>query len=81
MLEGPLSEEQRQRLLQIADRCPVAPQLTSEIKIRTRLGWTFAWSIAGLGIKGGAPPPAGAAAAPADGSDQTMHRATDAGSY
>ncbi len=38
VLEGPLSEEQRQRLLQIADRCPVHRTLTSEIKIRTRLG-------------------------------------------
>ena len=36
-LEGPLDDEQRQRLLQIADRCPVHRTLTSEIKIRTRL--------------------------------------------
>src|SRR5262245_21561544 len=38
VLEGPLSSEQRERLLQIADKCPVHRALTSEIKIRTRLG-------------------------------------------
>ncbi len=38
VLEGPLSDEQRQRLLQIADRCPVHRTLTSEVSIRTRLG-------------------------------------------
>ena len=36
-LEGPLSDEQRQRLLQIADHCPVHRTLTSEIVISTRL--------------------------------------------
>ena len=36
-IEGPLDEAQRQRLLEIADRCPVHRTLTSEIKIRTRL--------------------------------------------
>lgn len=36
-MEGPLDEEQRQRLLQIADRCPVHKTLTSEVEIRTRL--------------------------------------------
>jgi len=36
-LEGELSEEQRQRLLEIANRCPVHRTLTSEIKIRSRL--------------------------------------------
>jgi putative redox protein len=36
-LEGPLDEEQRQRLLEIADRCPVHRTLTSEIKISTVL--------------------------------------------
>ncbi|MCU0559418.1 MAG: bifunctional alpha/beta hydrolase/OsmC family protein [Desulfobacterales bacterium] len=36
-IEGPLDEEQRQRLLQIADRCPVHKTLTSEVEIRTRL--------------------------------------------
>jgi putative redox protein len=38
VLEGPLSQEQPDRLLQIADRCLVHRTLTSEIKIRTRLG-------------------------------------------
>ena len=37
-LVGPLDEQQRQRLLEIADKCPVHRTLTSEIKIRTRLG-------------------------------------------
>jgi putative redox protein len=36
-LSGPLSEEQRSRLLDIAERCPVHRTLTSEINIRTRL--------------------------------------------
>ena len=36
-LEGALSDEQRQRLLEIANKCPVHRTLTSEIKIRTRL--------------------------------------------
>jgi len=36
-IEGPLDDEQRQRLLQIADRCPVHRTLTSEVQIRTRL--------------------------------------------
>lgn len=34
-LEGVLSEEQRKRLLEIADKCPVHRTLTSEIDIRT----------------------------------------------
>ena len=36
-LEGPLSAEQRSRLLEIADKCPVHRTLTSEVNIRTRL--------------------------------------------
>ncbi len=36
-LSGPLSPEQRERLLEIANRCPVHRTLTSEIDIRTRL--------------------------------------------
>lgn len=36
-LSGPLSAEQRERLLEIANRCPVHRTLTSEIDIRTRL--------------------------------------------
>jgi putative redox protein len=34
-LEGNLDEGQRQRLLEIATRCPVHRSLSSEIKIRT----------------------------------------------
>jgi putative redox protein len=34
---GMLSDEQRARLLEIAEKCPVHRTLTSEIKIRTRL--------------------------------------------
>ncbi|HYH01298.1 MAG TPA: OsmC family protein [Terriglobales bacterium] len=36
-LEGPLTDEQRARLLEIADKCPVHKTLTAEIKIRTQL--------------------------------------------
>lgn len=36
-LEGELTDEQRQRLLEIADRCPVHRTLTSEIKVRSKL--------------------------------------------
>ncbi len=36
-LEGDLSAQQRQRLLEIANRCPVHQTLTSEIKIRSSL--------------------------------------------
>jgi putative redox protein len=36
-LEGALSDEQRQRLLEIANRCPVHRTLSSEISIPTRL--------------------------------------------
>lgn len=36
-LEGPLDEEQRKRLLQIADRCPVHRTLHGEIRVDTRL--------------------------------------------
>jgi putative redox protein len=35
-LQGPLSEEQRLRLTQIAERCPVRRTLESEIEIRAR---------------------------------------------
>jgi putative redox protein len=34
---GPLTDEQRKRLAEIADRCPVHRTLTSEIHIRTRV--------------------------------------------
>ena len=36
-LSGPLSDEQRARLLEIAERCPVHRTLVSEISIRSRL--------------------------------------------
>jgi putative redox protein len=36
-LEGPLAEDQRARLLQIARRCPVHRTLSSEVDIETRL--------------------------------------------
>jgi len=36
-LEGPLDQEQRARLLGIADRCPVHLTLASRIDVRTRL--------------------------------------------
>jgi len=36
-LQGPLSEEQRQRMLEIADRCPVHRTLEGEIKVRSKL--------------------------------------------
>jgi len=36
-LSGPLSEPQRARLLEIAERCPVHRTLVSEISIRSRL--------------------------------------------
>ena len=38
VLSGRLDETQRARLAEIADKCPVHRTLTSEIKIRTRLG-------------------------------------------
>jgi uncharacterized OsmC-like protein len=36
-LTGALSDEERARLLEIANRCPVHRTLTSEIRIQTRL--------------------------------------------
>ena len=38
ILTGVLTDEQRTRLLEIAGKCPVHRTLTSEIKIRSRLG-------------------------------------------
>ena len=35
-LEGELDEDQRERLMLIAQRCPVHRTLTSEVKIRTQ---------------------------------------------
>jgi len=39
-LDGELSEEQRQRLLEIADKCPVHNTLTHEVRINSRLKQT-----------------------------------------
>jgi putative redox protein len=36
-LDGPLSDEQKARLMDIADKCPVHRTLMSEIRIPTRL--------------------------------------------
>ena len=36
-IEGDLTDKQRQRLLEIADKCPVHRTLESEVKIRTEL--------------------------------------------
>jgi|SRR5437870_2872283 len=38
-LEGKLSDEQKARLMEIADRCPVHRTLTSEISIRSVLAY------------------------------------------
>jgi putative redox protein len=35
-MEGALDDEQRQRLMEIADKCPVHRTLTSEIRIVTQ---------------------------------------------
>jgi putative redox protein len=37
VLTGPLSAEQRSRLLEIADKCPVHRTLSSEIRIESKL--------------------------------------------
>ncbi len=39
-LEGNFTDEQRQRLLEIADRCPVHRTLHEEVKVRTQLART-----------------------------------------
>ena len=36
-LDGPLDAEQKARLMEIADKCPVHRTLTSEIRIETRM--------------------------------------------
>jgi putative redox protein len=38
VLKGALTDEQRSRLLEIANKCPVHRTLTSEIRIESRLG-------------------------------------------
>ena len=42
VLEGELTEEQRQKLLEIANKCPVHRTLTSEIKVRSKLAPSWA---------------------------------------
>tara|TARA_R110001599_G_scaffold353737_1_gene595984 strand:+ start:4902 stop:5120 length:219 start_codon:yes stop_codon:yes gene_type:complete len=37
-LQGDLSDEQRERMLQIADRCPVHRTLHNDLRVRTVLG-------------------------------------------
>ena len=37
VIEGDLTEDQRQKLLEIADKCPVHRTLHSEVKVRTHL--------------------------------------------
>jgi uncharacterized OsmC-like protein len=37
-IEGALDAEQRRRLLEIADKCPVHRTLHSEVEVITRLG-------------------------------------------
>ena len=36
-LHGPLNETQKQRLLEIADRCPVHRTLHAEVRVKTKL--------------------------------------------
>ena len=36
-VDGPLDAEQKARLMEIADKCPVHRTLTSEIRIETRM--------------------------------------------
>src|SRR2546429_4059328 len=48
-LIGTLSEEQRAKAREIADRCPVHRTLTSEIKIRTRLIYAASSSASRIG--------------------------------
>jgi putative redox protein len=40
-LQGPLSDEQRERLLQIANACPIHKILTGEVRIATKLETDF----------------------------------------
>ena len=37
-VEGPLGDDQRLRLLEIADKCPVHRMLTEGVKVKSRLG-------------------------------------------
>jgi uncharacterized OsmC-like protein len=55
-LVGALSDEQRARLLEIADKCPVHRTLTSELRIQSRLtrggGYPFSRSAGGQALRG-----------------------------
>jgi putative redox protein len=42
VIAGALNDAQRQRLLEITDKCPVHRTLTGEVKIRTALAQTGA---------------------------------------
>jgi uncharacterized OsmC-like protein len=44
-LRGPLTAEQVDRLLVIAERCPVQRMLTGEVKIRSRLSPASAGAV------------------------------------
>jgi uncharacterized OsmC-like protein len=50
-LSGPLSDEQRQRLLAIAERCPVHRTLTGEKQMVTRLGSVGSTARMGDGVR------------------------------
>jgi putative redox protein len=52
-LIGPLSEEQRQRLLEIAEKCPVHRTLKAEPVIETRLRDKSSYSLSKRGSHGG----------------------------
>jgi putative redox protein len=49
LLEGDLTEAQRERLLEIANRCPVHRTLSSEIKVRSHLAATWDATPGGAG--------------------------------
>lgn len=49
VMDGPLDDSQRRRLLQIADRCPVHRTLTARISVRTSLAGSVAGKGAGVG--------------------------------
>jgi len=51
VLDGPLDARQRERLLEIADRCPVHRTLSSQVDVRTRLG-AWAWWEEGIAAGG-----------------------------
>lgn len=50
-LTGPLDQEQRKRLLEVADRCPVHRVLEPQVEIETRLAAVGAPPGAAFGIE------------------------------